>query len=246
MTIGNPNIDRSIQSLTPGDKVELFVLDLNPLGMDPADLPAEGKLYFSPSSIGENLITFRGKQYSSVPIQAEGFEVSGRGALAQPTLRMANVNNLAGSIAASYEDLVGAVLTRTVTFRQFLDDGAMADPDAVIPSTVWEVLQKTKQNKLYIEWKMGSFLDREGEEIPKRKVWKHTCMWSYRTFNAKTGEFDYTDVLCPYAGTAYFDKDGNPTTADKDLCGKRVRDCKLRYGAKAVLPHGGFLGVNDR
>lgn len=248
MTTPNENIARATQDISKRkDRVELFSIDLTPLNLPDDQLPAGGKLYFSPSSIGDQLIMFRGQEYSSVPIAATGFEVNGRGALPQPTIQMANINNFAGSLASKYLDLVGAVITRTVTFRDFLDDGAMADPDAVYPESVWEVNQKTKQNKLYIEWKLVSFLDREGEQLPARVVWKNTCLWRYRVWDPKTGAFDYTEALCPYAGTAYFDKDGNPTTdATKDLCGHRLKDCKLRYGENGTLPFGGFLGVNNQ
>lgn len=244
----NRNIARAGQSLAPGNKVELFELDLTPLKMDPALLPPGGKLFFSPNSIGEEQIKWKGQTYTSVPIEATGFEVNGRGQLPQPTLRIANVNNLAGALAASYEDLVGAVLTRTVTFSQFLDGQPFADPDGAYPPSIWEIVQKAKQNKLYIEWVMASFLDREGDVIPKRTVWKHTCLWPYRVVDPRTGDFDYSDVQgCSYAGAAMFDVDGNPVQDKKlDVCGKRVKDCKLRCGDKAKLPFGGFLGVNDR
>lgn len=244
----NRKIAQAGQSLTPGNKVELFTLDLRPLKLPAASLPPGGKLYFSPSSIGEAQIVYKTQIYTSVPIQASGFEVNGRGQLPQPTLRIANVNNLAGTLAASYEDLVGAVLTRTVTFQQFLDGQPFADPDAAYPPSVWEVIQKAKQNKLYIEWNMASFLDREGDEIPRRKVWKRTCLWPYRVWNPATGAFDYTDVQgCSYAGAGMYDEFGVAVSDPKlDVCGKSLDDCKLRCGAKNKLPFGGFLGVNDR
>lgn len=244
----NTNIARTAQRLAPGNRVQLFELDLTPLKLAPELLPPGGRLYFSPSSLGEEQIKYKDQTYASVPIEATGFEITGRGQLPQPTLRIANVNNLAGSLAASYEDLVGAVLTRTVTFSQFLDGQPMADPDAAFPPSVWEVVQKAKQNKLYIEWSMASFLDRSGEEIPKRKVWKRTCLWPYRVFDRSTGDFDYSDVQgCSYAGAAMYDVDRNPVTDKKlDVCGKSLADCKCRFGDKSVLPFGGFLGVNDR
>jgi lambda family phage minor tail protein L len=241
-------VAKANQSLAPGQRVELFELDLRPLKMPTASLPPGGKMYFSPSSLGETEISFGGKVYASVPMEASGFEINGRGQLPQPLLRVANVNNLAGSLAAAYEDLVGAVLKRTVTFSQFLDGQPMADSGATHPPTLWEVIQKGKQNKLYIEWVMASFLDREGEEIPKRKVWKHTCLWHYREFNPNTGDFDYSNADgCDYAGAAMFDINGNPVTSKaQDVCGQALRDCKLRFGESAELPFGGFLGVNER
>ncbi len=254
MTMTNLNIARTSQSLSPGNRVELFTLDLAPLQdyIAAEDYPAGGKLYFSPSSIGEDLIVFNNKTYLSVPIDAKGFEVSGRGSLPQPTLQIANINNLAGGLAATFQDLVGAILTRTVTFRQFLDDGATPDVNAKFPETIWEVVQKVKQNKIYMEWKMASFLDREGEELPKRKVWKNTCLWNYRkwdkTANAGAGGFDYSNVDgCDWTGATYYREDDTLTTlGQEDVCAKTLKACKLRFGDAAVLPFGGFIGVNAR
>lgn len=237
------NIRRANQSLDPGNRVELYTLDLRPLGV-----VGEGSLlYFSPSSIGETEIVYRKKKYVSVPIEATGFEVSGRGALPQPVLRIANINNLAGSLAATYEDLVGAILTREVTFRQFLDDGITPDPDATHPPAVFEIAQKMKQNRLYMEWKCTSFLDREGDMLPKRRAWKRVCGWQMRGWSEVTGDWDYSQATCPYAGGAMFDAELQPTTdPTKAACPKTVAGCRKHFGENAKLPFGGFIGLGLR
>lgn len=247
MALHNLNISRAQQSLSPGNRVELYTLDLTPpaLGLDPSQLPPGGKLFFSPSSVGGADIRFGGQTYTSTPIHAEGFEVSGQGSLPQPLLRIANINNVAGSIAATYKDLIGAILTRVVTMRQFLDDGPTPDASAAYPPTVWEVIQKNKQNKVYIEWKCASLLDQQGLLLPRRQAWKNTCTWPYRVWSPTLGAFDYTNVEgCSYTGTDYFDAFGNRVLyPSQDVCSQDQAGCKLRFGPNATLPFGGFPGL---
>lgn len=241
--MANINIRRANQSLDPGNRVELYTLDLRPLGENgPTAI-----LYFSPSSIGEDEIVFRGMPYRSVPIEATGFELSGRGALPQPVLRIANINNVAGSLAATYGDLVGAILTREVTFRQFLDDGITPDPDATNPPSTFEIIQKVKQNRLYMEWKCASFLDRERDKLPKRLAWKKVCGWQQRVWDEASGQWDYTEATCPYVGATMYDVDLNVTDdPTRAACPKSVAGCKTHFGETAVLPFGGFIGLGLR
>lgn len=57
--------------------------------------------------------------------------------------------------------------------------------------------------------------------------------------------FDYTNVECPYTGTAMFDDHDNVTTDPKqDHCSKHLTGCVLRFGAGNELPFGAFPGVS--
>lgn len=45
----------------------------------------------------------------------------------------------------------------------------------------------------------------------------------------------------------YFDENDTPvTSADHDVCGKRLTSCQLRFGSKGYLPFGGFPGLVDK
>ena len=74
-------------------------------------------------------------------------------------------------------------------------------------------------------------MGRGGIKLPAREIIQNTCLWKY-----KGGE-------CGYTGTNYFDTNDQTTTAAKDICGKRLNSCEIRFGSTATLPYGGFPGV---
>lgn len=197
-----------------------------------------------------NPITFGGFTYTLYPIEAEGFERGSEGTMPTPTIKVSNVLGGVSSILQEYNDLVGATVRRIRTFRKFLDDMPTADPDSYFPIDEYVVNRKTAQNKVYVEWELRSVLDLEGKYIPKRVCLRNICTHRYRLWRPNDllpegGQFDYSCAECPYTGTNYFLKDGSTTTSPADdACGKRLSDCKKRFGETAELPFGGFPGIS--
>jgi lambda family phage minor tail protein L len=186
-------------------------------------------------------IKFQGYEYQPFPIEAEGFAWSGRGTPPRPKLRISNIGGIVGSLLGPGGDLIGAELTRLRTFRQFLDGEPGADPNAHFEPDVWRVERKTRQDPVMVEWELASVLEQEGQRIPGRQMLRNLCTHIYRRWNG--AEFDYTDATCPYTGTAYFTEAGVPTSAPHDRCGKRLGDCRLRFGVGGVLPTRAFPGI---
>jgi len=231
-------IERVSQSLSPGDIVQLFQLDLSPIGTNQV-------LCFTPGPA----VTFRGITYASVDIMAEGFEWSGKGKMPQPKLKIGNATRMISALALDFQDLIGARLTRIRTYRQYLDGQSTSDPDAAYDPDIYTVEQKTHHDKFSIEFMLSAAMDQDGRQLPGRMVLRDVCTWRYRIWNpalnAGAGGFDYSRVIgCPYVGTAYFDRLGLPVAAAQDQCGKRISDCKKRFGNNAALPYGGFPGVS--
>jgi lambda family phage minor tail protein L len=238
----DPAMARALQSLSPGSRVELYTLDLSPLGVS-----GQGSiLRFSPHSRAGANLTMGGHTYTAMPMETEGFERAGRGRLARPTLTITNINNIAGTLAAEYNDLEGAVLTRTRTFEQFLDDGASPDAAAVLPADVYQINRVQTKNKTIIRWELKALMDLDGEVLPKRRVWRSFCPFVYRRYDPVAQEFDYSqNEECPYQGAAMFDANDQPVADPaQDRCGKKLASCKSRFGDNAVLPYGGFPGVS--
>lgn len=225
-------IAAEIQSLSPTALVELFILDST-------NLAGGTVLRFHAGTNGlQQPVVWQGETYTPLPIEADGFDISSQGTLPRPKIRVANVQGLFSAAAAENEDLVGCKITRKRTFVRFLDavnfpGGANedADPHQELPDDVYYVEQKTNENRYVVEWELTSAFDLFGVQLPRRQIIQNTCMWRYR------------GPECGYAGTAYFDFNDQPCTADKDVCGKRLRSCKQRWGAVAMLPYGGFPGA---
>lgn len=234
------SIEADVQSSRPGALVELFEVDLTPLGGEVlrfacGTLPGANPGEYQP-------VRWRGNVFMPAPFEATGFETSGRAALPTPRLRIGSSRELS-SLLREFGDCVGMQVTRWRTFSKYLDGQPLADPNAHFPPDVFLISRKVSQNKVATEFELAAAMDQQGKKLPGRQILRDVCTWRYRTYNAAAGSFDYSGVLCPYTGTAYFTAAGVATTADKDACGKRLSDCALRFGS-SPLPTSAFPGVS--
>jgi lambda family phage minor tail protein L len=222
------------QRLEVGNFVELYTLDITSLG--------GGVLYWTPARPMPGWsIVWQGNTYQTVDIKCEGFEKTTSGTLPRPHLTIGNADNVVGALLTAYSDVLGLNITRTRTLYGFLDGQANADPEAEWSVDIYRIERKVSQNKNFVVLELAAATDNEGAKIPKQFVLRDLCSLIYRRWNGSA--FDYTVATCPYAGVADFDSLGNPATDATDVCGKRVSDCKLRFGAASQLPFGGFPGV---
>jgi len=227
------SITEQQQSFDAGEIVHLFSLDATSLGA--------GTYFFTQSAYETVELQWQGNTYTPIEIEAEGFEWQGRGALPTPKIRVSNVNRVFSALVADHGDLLGAIVTRTRTFRRFLDGEVEADPTAHFPTDVYRIERKALQTKVLIEWDLAAAMDQEDRMLPGRQVLRDICTHRYRRWTGAA--FDYSKATCPYADVSSFDAQGNPVADDQDRCGKRLSDCKLRFGANATLPTRAFPGV---
>lgn len=232
--IESAKIASQVQKLAAGELVDLFELDA-------MDLGAVQKYYFTSNTYNGASIVFNGITYYPLNFEISGFEVSSSGQLPEPSIRLSNIGGAIASAAITLGDLVGAKLIRRRTFAKFLDGRVEADVTAQFPVESYVIDQKVSHNKEFLEFKLISFYDYTGIQIPKRQVLRSSCNFRYRIYDGSV--FVYPSPLeCPYTGSTYFDKDGNPTLDPaEDRCGKRLSDCRLRFpGDNTPVPYGGF------
>lgn len=172
-------IIKELARLTPSALIELYILDATELG--------GGKLYFydglaqTPHPGMPNLpVVFQGVTYHPMPISVKGFEFKSRGELPRPNIRFSNLMGIFTALGLMFDDLVSAKLTRKRTLRKFLDDGEEPNPLAEMPEDVYYVDRKMSENKLTMEFELGTILDVEGLSLPKRQVTANICSWIYR------------------------------------------------------------------
>ena len=201
-------------------------------------------------------VVFARKKYLPYPIKVEGFAVTGTGKLPRPTMTLANVTGVLTALAGSYDDLLGARLRRVRTFARFLDavnftaGNPEADPNSRLPDEIWVVDRKVTENRMYVQFELASMLDLEGVQVPRRKIVSNSCTWRYR--DPDTCGMARTPLnepnFVPYGTDDLPVQNYQALTVDErvrlDVCGHRVASCKLRFGAGAVLPFGGFPGAN--
>ena len=229
-------IAEEAQKLNADTPVELFILDALALG---------GSIYrFTNSSNGVDDVVFDGNHYTPIPVESKGWEWSGTGALPRPKVKIAS-NAVIKAAVITYGDLIGAKLTRLETMEKFLDGQPDADNTAHWPVDIYNVERKISHNKAFIEWELSAAMDQQGRQLPGRQALKNACTHIYRKHDAlSTDFFDYTRATCPYVGDSYFTVNGVSTlNASDDLCGKRLSDCRLRFGEFGVLPTRAFPGI---
>lgn len=220
-----------VQALAAGKIVELFELDLTPLG-------GEVERWHNGVNELEADIVWGGDTFFRLPIKATGFEKSSTGASPRPTVQMSNVF---GDIAAAARAVGGfetAEFRRIKTFVKYLDavnfsgGNPDADPGMKFPDEIYFIERKTIETSSILEFELRSSMDVAGVKLPRRQVLQNTCLWAYRGDE------------CTYAGGPVADESDAPTAdPDEDECGKRLASCKRRFGEFNPLPFGAFPGV---
>ncbi len=225
----SPNITSELQRLAPSAVIELFVLDLS--------LFKEGVVRFHAGTNElRRQVVWQGNTYEPFPIQVEGFEFNGNGQVPRPRLKVANVTGSITALLLSYQDLVGARLTRKRTLLKYLDavnfDAGVnptADPTAEFADDVCYIDRKSRETREVVEFELAASFDLEGVALPRRQIVQNVCPWTYR------------GAECGYTGLSYFNaNDAVVTSSAQDACGKRLSSCKKRFGSNAELPFGGF------
>ncbi len=222
-------INSDIQSLEPGNRIELFELDATSIGAD---------ILLFHSHLQTGPIYWQGQQYDAWPVECDGFARNSTQPAA-PTLRVANIDGTITALCLLFDDLVGARLTRRQTLVQYLDaanfdaGNPTADPNEHFPDEIWYIERKVAENNQTIEFELASAADINGEQLPGRQIIAGTCGWILRG--------GYRGPYCGYAGPPVADINDNPTSDPSlDVCGGRLGSCKLRFGETEELPYGGF------
>lgn len=222
-------ITTEIQKLAPSSVIELFVLDLS--------LFNEGVVRFHAGTNElRRQVVWKGNAYEPFPIQADGFEFNGNGQVPRPKLKVANVTGSITALILSYQDLVGAKITRKRTLVKYLDGvnfasgtNPTADPSAEFADDVYYIDRKSRETRDVVEFELAASFDLEGVSLPRRQIVQNVCPWGYRSSE------------CGYTGTAYFNaNDVSVSLKSQDACGKRLSSCQKRFGSNAELPFGGF------
>ena len=222
-------ITSEIQKLEPSAIIELFEMDATAFGGDLL------RFHAGTNGLIQNLV-WQGNTYTAFPIKASGFDLSGNGQLPRPRLQVANVTGAITVLVLTYDDLLGAKITRKRTLAKYLDGvnfpsgtNPSADPTAEFPDDIFYIDRKATETRDLVEFELAAAFDVAGVQLPRRQIIQNVCVWKYRS-----GE-------CGYTGTSYFDaNDSAVGSAGLDVCGKRLSSCEARFGANNPLPFGSF------
>lgn len=206
-----------------GTLIEMFEVDASAMGA------GIFRFHAGTNEFNGDLI-WQGNTYAAFPVEASGFDISGNTQLPRPKLTFSNVNQVVGALVRSYQDLLGAKVSRFRTYAKYLDEAnfvggnAQADPNAHFPPDIFIVERKVSETKLQIEFELTSAVDLEEIRLPKRQLLASSCNAVYKSSR------------CGYAGAL--------ATCDKGL--NTTNGCVAHFGVGAELPFNGFPGCGQR
>ncbi len=232
-----PELAEASQGFAPGELIELFILDLEPIGVSAA-------YYFTPTNMPGYSVSFGGQAYTYAPISMSGIERSLSGDPPSPKVMLPNANKFTTALVVQYNDLVGAQVTRMRTYKDFLDGEVLEDGTAYLSRDLYTVEQKVHLGNTHGEFSLRPLYALDNRYLPGRTCHKDICTHRYRLMDAD-GTPNYARATCPYTGSVYFTAAGEATlTPQLDVCGKSLNDCTLRFGETAELPFRGFPGMS--
>lgn len=193
------------QALAASAVVTLWVLDAS-------NLPGGVTFRFCPmTDEWREPIAWQGVEYTPLPMEAKGFEFRGQGAPPRPKIAFGNVGGQFSQLCIALKDMVGARVIRKRTLARYLDGRENANPNIYFPDDIFHIEQKTAENKSAVEFELGTAMDVDDVELPKRLVISGTCMWGYR------------GAECGYAGnTAIAKVDGTEFADPRNFQGAWV------------------------
>lgn len=224
-----PIPSNDLLTLAPDAIIDLYVLDLSPLGENQEYRFCNWKL------LQGREITFQKKIYTAIPLSANGFELNSRGQMPTPKIEFGNTFGVITSFAIAFDDLIGTALIRKRTLAKYLDGFPTGNENMEFTPDKFTVYRKAEENELKISFELRRPLDMGFQsKLPARVILKNACPWIYRS------------AECSYAGGPVADENDFPTNDPaKDKCGKRLSSCWVRFGRYGQLPYGGFPGVDD-
>lgn len=192
-------INSQLSLLSSSSLIELYEIDFTNIALDLNITLNDNEKIFkfhNHVKLFNTSIYFQGREYVAAPITAQGFEISAKGTLPIPTLGIStneegipylalfknNINKLG--------DIIGAKVTRIRTCVKYLDainfppgefpDGFTNDNMGLFAPDIFYIDRKKNENKLSLEFELGSILDVEGVLLPARPVLANRCPHQYR------------------------------------------------------------------
>ena len=168
------------------------------------------------SNFGSTTSGHYGQQtYSAFPVESEGWEVRGTGALPRPQVKFANINQYWSANLANFDDLIGAKVIRRRTLEKYLS----TNPPVEFNRDVYYIERKAAETPIYVEFELTSAFDVQGVKLPRRSIIAARCPWKYKDTDQggcdwpADNKYTITTEGTATEHTLYFDKDDNRITS---------------------------------
>jgi len=214
--------------LNPSAKMDLFTVDLNSIGV------AETYNFYPGTDTDSAPIVYQGVTYTPWYIKVTGIDHRGTGASVRPEAEIGNALHLITDLCRQYQDMVGAQVRRRRTLASYV----IADI-AQYQDEYYLIERRSKETLETVTFELASPMDFLDKQLPGMVALASGCPHRYKSVENGSG--------CSWPGTnaaLWFDKQGTPVgSIGLDNCGKRLSDCKLRFGANNPVDYGGNPGL---
>lgn len=153
---------QELRTLNHDSIIELFEIDLQPIG---ADLQFR---FCNFDDANTASVALDGVTYSAWPIAAEGFKVSSKGSLPEPTITVSNYQSTITALLINYNP-AGATVTRRRILAKHLDGGSAPNPNAQFPADEF-ILDSWSENELVCQFRLVTALEYLNLQLPKRRI----------------------------------------------------------------------------
>lgn len=179
--------------------VELFEIDASAAEIGAAVLRFSNQL----DTAGP--IVWKGLTYPAFPIEMSAVELEGRGVSNRPRLSLGNINGFFSALNVTYQDLLGAKVTRRRVLAKYLDGHGSANTSAGLPEDVYFIDQKVSESSSHVVYDLAGVYELEGIKLPLLRVNAYSCVVRYR------------GPECSYTGTSIMTTStGIPLTVLRD------------------------------
>ena len=175
-------IVKDLQKLDPASSlVELFEIEYTAGSYIYAHNGVEADL--STVQFRDYTTTSTIRTYTAIPMQVQGFSHNITGAIARPTISIANATTaFSGAVGSvDYDTLVGLKVIRRLTLNKYLYGNASdAQPPVEFPREVWYIDSIKSKSKTQVTFELASPFDLQGIKLPTRSVVANRCPWIYQ------------------------------------------------------------------
>ena len=256
-------ISGDFQAPDPSAIIELFELQLF------ANIHGVNDIYrfhAGTNLVNNGEVIWRGNPYLRFPVEADGFEYTGQGALPRPKIRISNILGSITAILLSLPNgLEAAKVTRILTLGRYLDAANFSSSSDTLLTEDDFTLLLEDGSFILLELTSGTeypsaefpreiyYIDRKSAENRELVEFELASAFDLagvrapkRQCIANICQWVYRSTECGYTGTNYFDANNNAIgSASLDVCGKRLSSCQVRFGTNAELPYGSYPGIGS-
>ena len=185
-----------LQSLNPSSLIELFTLQLvegtHYATGNPDSVPTIFRFHAGTSMNSNANIIWQGDTYQKFPIDAQGFEFSGKGQIPRPQLTMSNLGGITRSgsvlsvtdlliivnLTTPHNDLLGATVTRLLVLASSLDNANFSSgsnpfgtPNSnELPQEIYVIDRKMSKSRNLVSFELTASNDTQNKRVPARQV----------------------------------------------------------------------------